>query len=257
RWIRKPPVHFVVSGAILFAIGHRRGAPPRPADRPTLVITATRLAQVRAELGAVTASAPAPDERTLVERAVDDEILYREALARGMDHKDPSVRWRLAEKMRFLGDEETTATPGSEDELYRKAVRLGLDREDAIVRGILVRQMRLLLARVAGEKPPDDAELAGYLERHPDRYVEPGRVTFWHVFLADDRRRAGVTRVSQRRFAISGRSTSCESNRPGKGADESTRRSPDDGRARARPLPRKCGGACALSRAPRDRGARR
>ncbi|TMB53474.1 MAG: peptidyl-prolyl cis-trans isomerase [Deltaproteobacteria bacterium] len=197
RWIRKPPVHFVVIGAILFAIGHHRSAPPRPADRPTLVITATRLAQVRAELGAVTASAPAPDERTLVERAVDDEILYREALARGMDHKDPSVRWRLAEKMRFLGDEETTATPGSEDELYRKAVRLGLDREDAIVRGILVRQMRLLLARVAGEKPPDDAELAGYLERHPDRYVEPGRVTFWHVFLADDRRRAGVTRDAE------------------------------------------------------------
>src|SRR5439155_1662228 len=30
-----------------------------------------------------------------------------------------------------------------------------------------------------------------------DRYVEPGRVTFWHVFLADDRRRPGVTRDAE------------------------------------------------------------
>src|SRR5207248_7665707 len=154
--------------------------------------TAERLAQARAQVGPSTASEPAPDGAGVVERAVDDEILYREALARGLDRRDPSVRFRLVEKMRFLVEGENGTGAGGDDELYRKAIGLGLDRDDVIVRGILVRQMRLLLKRAPNEAVPDDAELRAYLDRHRDRYVEPARVTFRHVFLAADRRGSGA-----------------------------------------------------------------
>jgi hypothetical protein len=184
RWIRKPPVHFVAIGVALYALGRHRGAPLPVTPRPMVVITAERLAQARAQIGPATADEPAPDEQRLVERAVDEELLYREALARGIDRKDPSVHWRIVEKMRFL-DESRGAT---DEELYRKAIALGLDRDDAIVRGILVRQMRLLLERTANEPTPDEAELRAYLDRHADQYAEPARVSFWHVFLASDRR---------------------------------------------------------------------
>ena len=184
RWLARPPVHFVAIGLALFALERHAATPLPVTPRPMVVITAERLAQARAQVGPSTASEPAPDEQGIVERAVDEEILYREALARGLDRRDPSVRFRLVEKMRFL-DEATGAT---DDDLYRKAIALGLDRDDVIVRGILVRQMRLLLKRAPNEAVPGDAELLAYLDRHRDEYVEPGRVTFWHVFLAADRR---------------------------------------------------------------------
>jgi peptidyl-prolyl cis-trans isomerase C len=184
RWARKPPVHFVAIALALFALERYRAAPLPGTARPMVVITAERLAQARAELGPATASEPAPDAQGLVERAVDEEILYREALAHGLGWNDPAVRFRLVEKMRFL---VADGSP-TDEELYRKAIALGLDRDDAIVRGILVRQMRLLLKRSGGEPTPDDAELRAYLDRHRDEYLEPARVSLWHVFLATDRR---------------------------------------------------------------------
>ena len=188
RWLRSPTLHFMVIGAALFALGRWNSPPPPRARRPTVVIPQARLAQLRADLG------PATDDRLVVERAVDEEILYREALARGLGRDDPSVRWRLAEKMRFLVEGESEAAPGRDEDLYRKAVALGLDREDPIVRGILVRQMRLLLERSTDEPSPDDAALRAWLERHRERYVQPARVSLWHVLLANEKRGAAVKR---------------------------------------------------------------
>jgi hypothetical protein len=178
----------MVIGAALFALGRWNSPPPPRARRPTVVIPQARLAQLRADLG------PATDDRLVVERAVDEEILYREALARGLGRDDPSVRWRLAEKMRFLVEGESEAAPGRDEDLYRKAVALGLDREDPIVRGILIQQMRLILKRSTGEPAPDDGELRAYLERHRDRYLQPARTSLWHVFLARERRGAAIDR---------------------------------------------------------------
>ena len=50
-----------------------------------------------------TPAAPTPDElRSLVESRVREEILYREALALGLDQGDTIVKRRLAQKMEFL-----------------------------------------------------------------------------------------------------------------------------------------------------------
>jgi len=189
RWLRTPAVHFVALGIALFALERRTATPLPVTPRPFVLITAERLAQARAQIGPATASEPAPDEQGVVDRTVDEEILYREALARGLHRRDPAIRFRLVEKMRFL---EGETAPTSDDELYRKAIALGLDRDDAIVRGILVRQMRLLLKRVANEPIPDDAELRAYLARHVDAFIEPARVSFWHVFVSTDRHGAAA-----------------------------------------------------------------
>jgi hypothetical protein len=183
RWVRKPPVHFVAIGVALFALERHR-APEQPAERPTVTITAARLAQLEGDLRR---SADVPlDRDALLERAIEEEVLYREALARGRD--DQSIQYRLSEKMRFLADEEKDEDgadrPTIDGDLYREALALGLDCEDPLVRGILVHKMRLLLKRTSGVPSPDDAELRAYLEQHRDRYLQPARVTFDHVFLA-------------------------------------------------------------------------
>lgn len=196
RWLRKPPVHFAAIGVALFCV--ERYAMPAEAERPTVTITAARMGQLEAD---VRRSADGTlDREALLEGAIQEEVLFQEALARGLDRDDRSIRFRLSEKMRFLADRDDAGTtqPGVDGDLYREALRLGLEREDPLVRGILVHKMRLLLKRTCGAAPPDDAELRTHLERHRDRYVQPARVTFDHVYLARARRGSGLDRDARR-----------------------------------------------------------
>jgi len=96
---REPLLHFVVLGAALFAL-HARVAPP-PAER--IEVAPAFVAGLRAEQAERTGQPPSDDElRGLVERHVDEEVLYREAIALGLDRGDVIVRRRLVQKMELL-----------------------------------------------------------------------------------------------------------------------------------------------------------
>ncbi len=75
-----------------------------------------------------------------------------------------------------------------EEILYREARRLGFDRDDPIVRRRLAQKMTFMLEDTAEVATPTDGEVAEYLTTHADRYREPRRSTFEHVFLNDERR---------------------------------------------------------------------
>src|SRR5215467_13823510 len=111
RWLRKPPVHFVAIGVALFAV--ERYATPLPkAERPTVTITAARLAQLEGDSRRSTDVAL--DREALLERAIEEEVLYREAVARGLDREDPLVRGILVHKMRLLL-KRTSGAPSPDD----------------------------------------------------------------------------------------------------------------------------------------------
>ena len=187
RWLRTPAIHFVLIGAALFAMRRAVDAPPAhvaPAAPAAPLLTRTQLEQIRADFTRQTGTTPTPDdEHALVQRSIDEEVLYREALARGLDQDDESVRGRLVDKMRFLTDAEESEEHA--DVLYREALGLRLDKDDVIVRRILVQKMRLLTEREEDAGPaPSDAELQAYLDEHAERYREPRRVTLSHVFVS-------------------------------------------------------------------------
>jgi hypothetical protein len=173
RWLRLPIVHFLAGGAALFWLFH-----VRPAERPApIVVTAADVARLRLDYTRETGlPATSADEAALVARTIDEELLFREAVARGLDRNDRSVRSWLVEQMRVLTDDA-----GDADRLYARARELGLDRTDLVVRRILVQKMRLLASRT-GERRPTDAELAAFYAAHREEYRPPDRVTFWHVF---------------------------------------------------------------------------
>jgi len=178
RLVRLPLLHFLAGGAALFVVVHgtaaRRETPPAP-----VVIAADDVARLRRDLAREIGREPSPaDEVGLVERAVEDELLFHEALARRLD-QDRSVRNWLIEQMRVL-EPDTTLT---DEQLHDRARGLGLDRTDLVVHRMLVQKMRLLAART-GEHAPSDDELRAFYAAHAAEYRTPERVTLWQVFLS-------------------------------------------------------------------------
>ena len=61
---------------------------------------------------------PTPEEfGRLVENKVQEEVLYREALAMGLDKDDTIVKRRMAQKMQFLAEDVAAAHEPTTDEL--------------------------------------------------------------------------------------------------------------------------------------------
>jgi hypothetical protein len=175
RRLGAPLVHFLAGGAVLFWLTHASNPPMEP-----VVVTTADVSRLRVDYARETGlEATAADEAALVDRVVEEELLFREAVARGLDQHDRSVRNWMVEQMRVLSD-DTTADA---DELYARARELGLEQTDLVVRRILVQKMRLLAARL-DERHPRDAELETFYGARRDEYRPPDRVTFRHVFLA-------------------------------------------------------------------------
>ncbi|MFO0587173.1 MAG: peptidyl-prolyl cis-trans isomerase [Polyangiaceae bacterium] len=122
---REPLLHFVVAGGLLFAV-HARVAKP-PAGR--IAIEKAYVDALRAEEKQRTGQAPTDEQtRNLVERTVDDEVLYREALALGLDKGDLIVRRRLLQKMELIA---RASVPEPTDEELGAYLRAHADRYKA------------------------------------------------------------------------------------------------------------------------------
>jgi hypothetical protein len=96
-----PPLWiFLGAGALLFGLQAWRGD---EGESETLVLDAALLEglqeRARQRFGA---SATLPSDRELLETWVNDEILYREALAMGLDRDDEIIRGRLLHKMQLV-----------------------------------------------------------------------------------------------------------------------------------------------------------
>jgi hypothetical protein len=191
RWLRLPIAHFLGLGGLLFVLDRMLLAAPAAraldAPRAPIVFDRARIDEIRADYTRQTGLVPtADDEAALVDQALDDELLYREATALGLDQHDRSIRWRLIQKMQFLSDEPESG--GDDEGLYQRALELGFDRDDVVIRRILVQKMRLLSSLPKPGEEPSDAELQAWYDAHRADYQQPPRVSFTHVFLSADRR---------------------------------------------------------------------
>ena len=104
RWIREPLVHFLLAGALIFATYELLNPAAERTDRAhQIVLTKDDLRQLAVHWLAQGRPPPTADEmRGLVEQRVHEEILFREAVALGLDKDDEIIKRRLAQKMDFL-----------------------------------------------------------------------------------------------------------------------------------------------------------
>jgi hypothetical protein len=117
---REPLVHFLVLGAAIYGLAALFGGSPEEApDERTIRITAGQIAWLEGSWEKRWNRLPTPAERAgLIKEFVRETVLYREALAMGLDRDDTIVRRRLAQKLEFLS-QDLLAPPVPEDEELR------------------------------------------------------------------------------------------------------------------------------------------
>ena len=179
---RRPLVRFVLIGSVLFAL-FGRGFPDQPGP-PTL----------------------APD-------ASDEEVLFREALARDYHRSDAIVRRRLARNLRFARSEPTgrtlslparDAVARSDAGLVDESIALGMHETDRVVRRRLVQKVKLGVTTRARAREPGDPELQAYLDAHPERFSRPARIRVSQIFFRDLERAASALDAAKRGQPIAG-----------------------------------------------------
>lgn len=101
---QEPLLQFLAFGALLFAAQALVGG-PAPAGGERIEVPAPRIEALRAELAAQGRRPPSEAElNAAIQRWIDEELLFREALSLGLDRSDPIVRRRLVQKMESLID---------------------------------------------------------------------------------------------------------------------------------------------------------
>jgi peptidyl-prolyl cis-trans isomerase C len=119
RWLREPLVHFLALGLALFGIyGLVQRGPARNLQSYQIALTLDDLRQLQIGFASKWQRPPTPQEFVgLVEDRVREEVLYREALAMGLDKDDTIVRRRMAQKMEFLAEDVASAHEPTAEEL--------------------------------------------------------------------------------------------------------------------------------------------
>ncbi len=117
KLLREPLVHFLALGAVLFGIGILRGDAAGPtSDR--IEITPGMTERLLEGFRRTWQRPPTEDEfRGLMEDYLKEEVLYREALAMGLDRNDQIIRRRMRQKLEFLTADVVESFEPTEEDL--------------------------------------------------------------------------------------------------------------------------------------------
>ncbi|HEY5802819.1 MAG TPA: peptidylprolyl isomerase [Lysobacter sp.] len=115
RLLREPLLHFLVLGALLFALyGWLNRDALRSPDE--VVVDRGQVQALVTQFERVWQRQPTSDElRGLVDHWVREEIIFREGVAAGMERDDEVVRRRVIQKMAFMTDGMAADVPSDAD----------------------------------------------------------------------------------------------------------------------------------------------
>jgi hypothetical protein len=112
RWLHEPLLHFLLIGAAIFVLFYQVADPETVADN-RIVIAEADIDRMITLYERKMQRLPTQQElKGLVDAEIREQILYREAMAMGLDEDDTIVRRRLAQKVEFMfNDIIDTADP--------------------------------------------------------------------------------------------------------------------------------------------------
>jgi hypothetical protein len=118
KLLRDPLFHFVVLGAALFAIYAVASGAFSSEDTRRIEIGASEIEFLAATFERQWGRPARPEElQALIEARVREEVLYREAVAVGLDRNDIVVRRRMVQKMELMTEDLALLADPTEKEL--------------------------------------------------------------------------------------------------------------------------------------------
>ena len=190
RLFRSPLLHFLILGIALYLAQPWLREDATSARDFQIKIDAERLIELERGFLQQAGRRPLPEDvNRMIETEADEEILYREAVARGLFERDGGVQTRLIQKMLFLeGETELKDAPS----LLARAVELGLHQQDVVVRRILIQKMKLLGSTLESAQAPSDEEIEHSYRELAESLRSPDRLTLVHTLLNRDKRGANL-----------------------------------------------------------------
>jgi len=117
KFFREPLVHFLAIGAALFVLSAFMEIPGQEGDKD-IVIGEGQVQRLVEGWKATWRRLPTQDElRGLIDDYITEEVLYREALALGLDQDDMMIRRRLRQKMEFISEDFASELKPTEEDL--------------------------------------------------------------------------------------------------------------------------------------------
>ena len=106
KLLREPLLHFVAIGALLFVVAGVMGKSGTTDPERRLVVTEGEVLRLIEGWSRTWQRPPTRRELDgLIEDYIQEEIMYREAMAMGLDRDDAIIRRRLRQKMEFLSED--------------------------------------------------------------------------------------------------------------------------------------------------------
>jgi hypothetical protein len=117
-FLREPLVHFLVLGALLFALDAWLRPPSSPAQQGEIVVGEARIRNLAQNFRRTWQRPPTRAElEGLVETHIREEVMVREALALGLDRDDAIIRRRLQQKVEFVSEEAAASVAPTDEDL--------------------------------------------------------------------------------------------------------------------------------------------
>lgn len=114
---KEPSFSFLLLSGIIFAV-FQLLAKPLPSSESEIVVSEAQIKALALNFEKIWQRPPTNDESAeLLQTYIREEILYREALAMGLDKNDGLIRRRLSQKMAFLSEDTASISTPSDQEL--------------------------------------------------------------------------------------------------------------------------------------------
>ena len=114
--IANPLLQFFVAGMVIFGLYAWQGGAAEQGTEDRIVITQAEQKNLFSLFEKTWRRPPTEDERKgLFEERLQQELLYREALALGLDKDDVVIRRRLAQKIEFIVDDMAAGRTPTDD----------------------------------------------------------------------------------------------------------------------------------------------
>ena len=115
--LREPLIHFLLIGAALFFI-YSQVNDSTTEDEKLINITKLELNTITSQWIKAKGREPSEEEKQeQIQKLIQEKILYREAIAKGLDKNDLTIRRHLAKKMRYVYDDNSLIPQATNEEL--------------------------------------------------------------------------------------------------------------------------------------------